>query len=289
VVVEEGGDESVVIDAVPEDGPAPAKPQRLPVPAPLPVARPYAPLAILIDARDGDVGARARANGSSGGRTVAEKMRLVNVGLAFYYTKLVLVLVAIFMQVTVGLMMAADVRALGFLIFLAVLYFLISITMTVSGMVGSILCCFVARKSRLRPLSIVAATLDGAAFVLSLVGGLLLALDNRGGVVPAVLGLLLGFIGWLLFMLFLSKLADFIDEDAAAAEIFQIMVIDLALLIGGPLAIVAVAACFLPAPQAGVVVICLLMLGMFAVYVQRLIRLVEILGEMREKIRDRWR
>src|SRR6185369_716976 len=164
-------------------------------------------------------------------RSDSKNMSQVNLGLGFCYAMFVLFLVAILIRVLAVLWMKVSEKPEG-LIALGVIDTLAQLGATVSGLVGSIFCCFMPRKSGIRPLIVVAASLEGSAVLLTLLSVILRLAGSDAALVFFGIALFLSFAGWVLFMIFLSNLARFLNDDPTAGELVHMMIKWMALLVG---------------------------------------------------------
>jgi len=159
----------------------------------------------------------------------------VQLGLGFHYARLVLTLLVVL--VLMGLMcygvttkakpddpglVIGGLAALGIALLAAVL-----------GMVGSVLCLWVGRASRAWGVIFASLVLD--VLTVPLVVYLQLA------ALPRLLGWPVEFVSWLLFMLFLRRLAHDIDRPGEANEVMALITRGVALLVGVPLLLVLLA------------------------------------------------
>jgi hypothetical protein len=145
-----------------------------------------------------------------------------------------------------------------------------------------VLCAFVPRESGARGLILASLVLD----VIAIPTGIYLALFNLPR--PELLVLGLSLIAWMLFVLFLRRLAAYLDQKGSAHEAAGILVGGLLLMVAGPLLgalliLLAVVSpvwaplCFL----AGLP----LAIGWFVLLVRLFFQLLSLLQVLREAIR----
>jgi hypothetical protein len=159
----------------------------------------------------------------------------VQLGLGFHYARLVLTLLAIL--VLMGLMcygvtvkpgagdpglIVGGLATLGLVLLAAVL-----------GILGSVLCLWVGRASGAW----------GFVFTSLLLDGLTLPLAAYLQIVslPPLIGWVVQFVSWILFMLFLGRLARYLDRPGEANELMALITWGVALLVGVPLLLVLLA------------------------------------------------
>jgi hypothetical protein len=168
----------------------------------------------------------------TGRRELPAGFSVVQRGLGFHYARLVLTLLALL--VLMGLvcygattkaraddegLWIGGLAALGIVV-LAALF----------GLVGSLLCLWVSGDSPAWWLIFLSLLLD----VLTLPLAVYLQMAGR----PPLLGWVVAFVSWLLFMLFLCRLARGIDRPGEANELMALITRGVALLVGVPLLLV---------------------------------------------------
>src|SRR5262249_49372798 len=122
-----------------------------------------------------------------------------------------------------------------------------TLTSPILGIVGSILCSWVPARSRARALVLVSLGFDaGSLAALLLALPVALVTGNLFGGGAALVLLLLcpvfGITGFILFMVFLKKLAYYLDDEPSGDEAIAAMVAYLLVLFGGIVVIVGSAA-----------------------------------------------
>jgi hypothetical protein len=161
------------------------------------------------------------------------QLQKVDLGLAFHYWQYLLVLGSLLLSILQVLLAAAP--PLAFLV--GLLGSIATLVAPILGIVGSILCCWAPPKSEARGLVLFSLGFDAAslvtvpfAFVAGFVAG-------EYGLAVAVGLLLLAWVfsltGFVLFMMFLSKLAYYLDDEPAGREATAAMGAYLAAYLGG--------------------------------------------------------
>ena len=165
----------------------------------------------------------------------AGKLARVRLGLAFHFARLIIFLaspVVLLLAIVVGAMASAGGRTTGLAggllaVIVAVLVVVALLSTPVLGIIGSILCAWVPKKSA-RTMIMVSMALDMASFGLGIVT-LLLTVTGALSEVPALTvalqfaQLCLTVAAWVLFMIFLRRLALSIEEWGQADEAGQII------------------------------------------------------------------
>jgi hypothetical protein len=156
----------------------------------------------------------------------------VQLGLGFHYARLVLTLLAVL--VVMGLACYAltararpDDRGLfvGGLVALAILMLAAGL-----GVAGSVLCLWVGRESRAWGFIFASLLLDVLTPPL--------AVYLHLAALPPLFGWVVQFVAWLLFMLFLRRLARYVDRPGEANEVMALITRGVLLLVGAPLLLV---------------------------------------------------
>jgi hypothetical protein len=239
-----------------------------------------------------------------GGRRQA--LARVNRGLSLHYAKMILYLgnILLFMVFTLlqtfvkptGRGQAAD-QATGWnltVVLVMVFGFLLAASEIVTpllGMAGSVFCAFVPTKSRARLLIVASVILDFLSLLVmlaSLIVPFALHPTEQLGpfplvtvvtVVLAVIRGLMWFASWVLFMLFLKKLAAYLDQEAAEDEAWRLLLkgllLAVALPVSGLLMIIPLACCGFAAYFGGF--IC-----WFVIAVNYLFEILALIGDLRK-------
>jgi hypothetical protein len=153
----------------------------------------------------------------------------VRVGLGLHYARLVLTLLtflALMGLVCYAAMTRAQVQdrgvAVGALATIAV-----GLLAALLGVVGSILCLWVGRASRARGFILASLVLDALTVAV--------AAWARAAALPDLLAWVPAFASWILFMLFLRRLALYLDRPGEADECMALITRGVALLVAVPL------------------------------------------------------
>jgi hypothetical protein len=168
----------------------------------------------------------------------ATRMRLVRMGLALHYIK-VIVLVLGVMTVVLPPAMSQIRGNAGPIAFLlaTIVHEVLLVFAPILGGIGSLLCLWVPQKTGAKVLIICSFILDLLALllqalaVLALVTGKL-SMDSSddvdvlmtgGAALLNFFGMLMGFAGWVLFMLFLRRLSYYFGDDSIGEEAGRII------------------------------------------------------------------
>jgi hypothetical protein len=168
-------------------------------------------------------------------------MNLVRLGLGFHYARMLINLVA--MLFLMGLVCfesgsrmvnspvasaaSAGLGISGLILFIALIFLL-----PLLGLIGSVLCLWVPRESKSRGVLIASLVLDVAVIPL----GVVLAVMEISGFFAIPVGLT----SWILFMLFLQRLAQYLDQRSAVQDARNLLVLGIALFVGVPLLLVLI-------------------------------------------------
>jgi hypothetical protein len=163
-----------------------------------------------------------------------QQFKLVNLGLMFYYFKVIIIIAAIFLTIfsAVGAGAMASQGAAGVAAFVGFVGVLVSIALLaispMLGITGGILCCFAPPKSNTRPLILVSVSLDGMGLLIGIVATVALAFaQNEQSFVMKngidLLTFVMGLGSFILFMLFLKKLALYLNDEGTASEAHDVM------------------------------------------------------------------
>jgi hypothetical protein len=155
---------------------------------------------------------------------------------------------------------------------------------TILGIVGSVFCGRVPPRSGARVLILVSLGFDAAALAALLLAvpaalvnvGLLLLLQ--------LLSLVGGLTGFVLFMVFLKKLAYYLRDRPDGDEAIAAMIQALAVLIGGPVVIVLSAFILVRIPVLGVLLLIAEYVGWLVLLMLTLLRLLTVIKEIRSAI-----
>jgi hypothetical protein len=214
----------------------------------------------------------------------------VHRGLGFHYAKQIILLVGLLLWLLQLILLGPkflgeDPGSVRSFLFTAVsiLLLLLDEVRGGVGIVGSVFCAHVPPKSGARELIIASLVLDCFTLPLPLVA---LALDPIPGALLSILAWLFGLVAWMLFMLYLRRLAYFLDADQHGDEAMRLMLKGLFLLIGMPFAIIiggifALLTCMRGLGTAVIGVVAMGILG-----INYLFEVLELIGRVRATIRD---
>jgi hypothetical protein len=232
--------------------------------------------------------------GEAGPQRMKEKqrMKLAYRGLGLQYVKFLLVIVGLLFA---GLFMIARSIMPDFLI--TVLSIPVSSATPLIGLTGSLLCCWVPKRSQARLLVQVSFGLDigaiaasGLGNILSLAGGHLAI----AGASLAAMGAFASLAACILFMLFLRALAAYLKDRGTEEEIMEIMVRWIVMTVGGPVLLFPLGALSAPIRRSVVGgVFSLVLLGGIYVtflvfYFRTVLRLLNVISAIRQKIDSRY-
>lgn len=209
-------------------------------------------------------------------------------GLGFHYAKVVGTLLNILLGIVAFLLVLGTKGRLAGA--LQGLEQVAGLLIALVGVTGSVLCCWVPPRSRARPLILASLAFDGAATLLRFLAAALAALAvsaaASGLEVCASLG---SFVGLVLFLFFLRRLADYLDEGGLADEAMSIILflgvvlvsIFLgALLLGGIVAAIRI-------PVVTLLLSFLAVVALLVVMINLLFRILYLLGSVRRALEAR--
>jgi hypothetical protein len=258
---------------------------------------------------------RPRARKAKGGKN-RELMLRTRLGLGFHYGKALCFLIFFIALLITDLLTriaTAGARAsagagnagategfasflFALLVGLSVFSFIATVVTAVMGFVGSLLCLWVPAKTGTKPLSITSFSLDGAGVALTVLGTILLmAAGITGGGLMGVgaagvggilylLGALLVFVALALSMLFLRNLAYYLGDDRTGDECVQVMILLLAVGIGGIVVMIGLGVALAEVPKAGAVVLGILSLAWIATMIRILLRALALIATLRAQL-----
>jgi MFS family permease len=218
-------------------------------------------------------------------RVRREQLEKVKLGLSFHLWKYVCFVLTILFYMTAILLVAAPFLPL----LLLALAGLGAFAAPILGIVGSILCSWVPPKSGARVLILLslgfdAGSLGAVLFMVPLaiiVGSVL----GAGGVLALVL--LFGvcaITGFVLFMIFLKKLAYYLHDRPDGDEAIMAMLAYLGITLGGPVVIFLSALVFLRVPILGVVLLFAMNIGWLVLIILTLFRILTVINNIRSQI-----
>ncbi len=203
----------------------------------------------------------------------------VNLGLGFHYARLVLLLVTLIGQLLVGAVAGVAVGNPNLVPVVGVLTVLLLVSAGVQallGIVGSIFCLAVPTASGARGIILISMVLDVLALPLGVV---MFLLDF-----PDVLGMLMGLVSWILFMVFLSRLAAFVREGVLSQTCMELLWHGLILFLAAPLGLVVVGFGLRFLPCIGPLIFLALLLGYIVYLIKFLFMILEAIGSLRQVI-----
>jgi hypothetical protein len=251
------------------------------------------------------------------------RMQRANLGLGFHYGKvlcfLLFFLILLIMDLVirfaasgaqVSVASGNRAAAAGFVSFLLaimgilfVLMMIISLVTPVLGFVGSLLCLWVPQKTGTKPLIIASFSLDCASSGLMLLSGIMLLSAGLGSVsggspfalvtagaggILFLLSPLMAFAAYVLFMLFLRKLAYYLDDDSTGDEAISVMILTIAVGLGGVITFVVLAIALANTGIGGRIVLSLLSLAWMIAMIKILFRTLALIATLRAKLNSRY-
>jgi hypothetical protein len=266
---------------------------------------------------------RPRKKKKKKGTMTRQQLGMTNLGLGFYYFKIITILVGLFI-ISLGTIatMAVGVQAAqgqlegarGSAVLVGLILMLGSIAVSFVapglGITGGILCCWVPSRTGAKPLVITSMALDSAGLVLPIISIIVVgagtalggyaggAAGGMAGLVFALLSPFCTLAGFILFMLFLRQLAYFLDESGAGDEAMAIIIHSLLLLFGGPIGLfvlLVIAASLSRDRQSATAVGCvfsLVIIGLAIAWIvfaiKLLFRILQLIGSLRQILRSRF-
>ena len=221
-----------------------------------------------------------------------QRMKLAYRGLGLQYVKFLLVIVGLLFA---GLFMIARSIMPDFLI--SILSIPVSSATPLIRLTGSLLCCWVPKRSQARLLIQVSFGLDVGALA---VGGLGRVLSLAGGHMAiagtslSALGAFASLAACILFLLFLRALAAYLKDRGSEEEITEIMARWIVMTVGGPVLLfpfVAVSAPIRRSVVGGVISTVFLggiYLTFLVFYFRTVLRLLNVISAIRQKIDSRY-
>ncbi len=229
------------------------------------------------------------------GRSRRAALDRVHRGLGFHYAKQILLLIGLLLNLLrmiflgprlTGLVEGQDEGAVKSFLFaaLGIVLLLVLVVRGVLGVIGSVQCAAVPPKSGARGFILASLVLDCLALPIPLVT----QVADFGPLVGFLLAVtegLLGLVSWVLFMLFLRKVAYHLDADEAGDEAMHLIVKGLLLLVGIPLGVIAGAFIALLTCMRGfgAFLVAIVLLGI--VFINFLFEVLALIGRVRAAIR----
>jgi hypothetical protein len=219
-----------------------------PAPAPRPAPPPKLPIGLASNPVDEPVTVAPLDTDEDRPRKRGRRQALSRVhrGLGFHYARQIILLVGLLISllqlILLGpkLLPTADAPREGSVrsfLFTAVgfLVLLLSEGRGVIGILGSAFCAAVPAKSGARGLIVASLVLDCLTLPLPLIVPFL---DDLPGALLSLVGSVFGLVAWILFMLFLRKLAYYLDAEDCGDEAQHLLIKGLLMLIGLPVALI---------------------------------------------------
>jgi hypothetical protein len=209
-----------------------------------------------------------------------EGLANVNIGLACHYARLLVLIVTIIGRlVWVVLTLAAIRHFLAMLQIGEMLLLLSSVVQAVLGIVGSIFCLFVPARSNARLIILISLLLDVLALPLVLIAFLI---DF-----PEVVAMLLGLASWILFTLYMRRLATYLGERVTADQAEQILWRGLLLFVAAPVGLAGIGFALRYIPCIGPLFFLGLVLAYIIYVIKFLFKILDVLGSLRQVIVSR--
>lgn len=221
-----------------------------------------------------------------------QRMKLAYRGLGLQYVKFLLVIVGLLFG---GLFMIARSIMPDFLI--SVLSIPVSSATPLIGLTGSLLCCWVPKRSQARLLIQISFGLDVGAILASGLGNILLLAGGHLAIVGSLLaamGAFASLAACILFMLFLRALAAYLRDRGSEEEITEIMVRWIVMTVVGPVLLFPLGAMSAPIRRSVVggitstVFLGGIYLTFLVFYFRTVLRLLNVISAIRQKIDSRY-
>ncbi len=297
----------VMILPAPNPPPAPAPPpapppavQKEPPAAPSqPAPQPPGPLVLIPGGPPDDYFDDDRPR--KGGMKTRPRMRLANLGLGFHYAKVLCMLVAT-LSILGAFVIAPLVQSPGLFLLLFRLALILMILTPVLGGTGSLLCFWLPEKSRSRVLVIITFGLEvggTVAWILVLVlttaalaaGGMMgegaLTL-GKVGLVLLVLASAVIYASFLMFLLVLRALANYLRDRASAEEALRQLIIYVIVTLGGTVLVMVLGFLLPRLGEVGLYLLGMITLGLFVAYALVLFAILKVIATVRQGIATRW-
>jgi hypothetical protein len=249
------------------------------------------------------------------GMKTRQRMRLANIGLGFHYAKVLCILVAlVLILVSMGLgFMAGLARSMGMLRAVSVLSCISNILFLVTpvlGAVGSLLCFWLPPKSNSKVLAIVTFSLEvggvaliGIAFLMALSAPAVAADEMMGGrgprggmalaggaIILILLGALVIYASFIMFLIVLRVLAGFLRDFSTADEAMRALIMYVVVTVGGAVVVFGLSFILLGGePNLGKVILLLaVMVGWIVALCVVMFAILTVIGTVRARINSRY-
>jgi hypothetical protein len=214
-------------------------------------------------------------------------------GLGFHYARQIILLIglliALLQLILVGpkLIPTGDAAPEGPVrpfLFTAVniLLLIVSELRGVVGIIGSAFCAAVPPKSGARGLIITSLVLDCLTLPLPIVTPFL---DLLAGALLSMLASLFGLVAWMLFMLYLRKLAYYLDAEQFGDEAMRLILKGLLMLFGMPIGIIIAGIIAILTCMRGFGAFLFAVVAMGIIGINYLFEVLELIGRIRAEIR----
>lgn len=220
-------------------------------------------------------------------------LSVVNVGLGFHYARLLVYLVSILIWMATILIAGLSGAAqsgdtLGLLRFLEVVLIIGMLIVTpLLGLAGSILCLWVPGGSGARPWISLALALDTVLFPLAVVRTLA-GLGPTAVLVLMSVSFLLILAAFVFFMIFLSTLAEYLDQPGLSQEAHHLLFKGIALPVAFLMLVVLLYALMHVSPQLFGIPGVILLIIWLVVYLNFLFELLNLISSLRQVLATRW-
>jgi hypothetical protein len=231
---------------------------------------------------------RERKRTKKKARLRRQGLNLVNLGLGFHFARFVVFQFCLLLYVGIVVTAIPNPSMASVLaIFFNIGFFLVA---PLLGITGSILCLWVPGDSNARVFIIISLALDGVIpfFWIILIAAALAA--GTGGALAVVLLGFLAFIGaWVMFMIFLKFLAEYLDQVHLGNESVRLIIKGIIILVTTMVvqAILFAMAFNMPLLLVGLIALALF-IGWVVVMVNFITELLNLIGSIRQVIASRW-
>jgi hypothetical protein len=165
------------------------------------------------------------------------------------------------------------------------------------GITGSILCCWVPPRTGARPLIMTSLGLYAGSLLLTLVAFLVagtvsfrtVEADSAAALVFTLLGMACSLAGFILFLLFLRRLAFFLGDTSTGDEAMSLLIFFIILTVGGILGLYLLMALAFAAGQIAGTVILIAGIVAYSIFTIKFLQLIlALIGTIRQHLRTRY-
>jgi hypothetical protein len=244
-----------------------------------------------------------------------QQFALTNLGLAFHYANFLCLLVGTVLVLIgfLGLLLAGvgfhaagrDRAAAGAMVGLAngglvlghIGSFAILPVGPLLGITGSILCCWVPARTGAKPLIATSLGLNAGALVLTLVTFLVagtisfqtVEAESAAAVVLSLLALGCSLAGFVLFLLFLRRLAYFLGDTSSGDEAMSLLIYFICLAVGGVLGLILLVALAVAAGRIAGTALLIAGIVAYTMFTIKFLQLIlALIGTIRQNLRTRY-